>query len=130
MSIDRNKLLSAFEKAYRQPHIVKLLTPRWRKENQGAPPSTGFCYLAAEVAFCYFKDQQPKPMCASYIENGQPCTHWWIKLNDGSIFDPTATQYPKLGLQPPYHLGKGKGFLTKYPSNRASKLWKEVRKYL
>jgi hypothetical protein len=49
---------------------------------------------------------------------------------NGRIFDPTATQYTELGLIPPYHLGKGKGFLTKNPSKRAKKLIKEVRSCL
>lgn len=125
------KLILAFEKSYRQKHIVDLLSPRWKNQNQkvGAPNSTGFCYIAAEAAFHLLKNKNPKAMCASYIEDGMPCTHWWLLIN-GKIFDPTATQYTELGLSPPYHLGKGKGFLTKKPSMRARKLIKEVKSYL
>lgn len=125
------KMLLAFEKSYCQPHVISLLSPRWKNQNQksGAPHSTGFCYIAAEAAFHLLKSKNPKAMCASYIEDGDHCTHWWLMIN-GKIFDPTATQYTELGLIPPYYLGKGKGFLTKTPSKRAQKLIKEVKFYL
>ena len=122
----------AFEKAYLLPEAKKLLTPRWKAENDGpgAPPSTGFCYIAAEAAYHLLKHKKPKGMCASYHEDGQAATHWWIVLENGVVFDPTATQYTGLGEDPPYHLGKGKGFLTIRPSKRAAKLMNLVTQCL
>lgn len=45
-----------------------------------------------------------------------------------AILDPTAQQF---STPPPYHLGRGRGFLTKKPSKRAAALmkamlWQEV----
>lgn len=121
-------LLNSFEKAYTLPEAKKLLTPRWRAENEahGAPPSTGFCYIAAEAAYHLLQNERPKGMCASYLEDGKPSTHWWILLKNGTIFDPTASQYTGLGESPPYHLGVGKGFLTSKPSKRAAVLMQMV----
>ena len=118
------KLFKAFEFAFELEETKKLLSPKWKKENKGAPASTGFCYIAAE-AINYILGSQGKPFCASYIEGGKKYTHWWIELN-GDIIDPTATQYTKLGKKPPYNLGVGKGFLTKKLSKRANKLLKIV----
>lgn len=58
--------------------------------------------------------------------------HWYLVLagldGDGHIVDPTASQFK---TPPPYHLGRGRGFLTKKPSKRARALmdklvWQEA----
>lgn len=57
-------------------------------------------------------------MCASYIDEGGKATHWWLQNKiTNVIVDPTKEQY--LPDKPPYHLGRGSGFLTKKPSKRA-----------
>lgn len=124
-----NKLLQAFSKAYSLPEAKELLSPRWKAENDeaGAPASTGFCYIAAEAMFHFIKKMKLKPTarCASYEEEGEACTHWWVVVNN-KIVDPTACQYTELGEDPPYHLGRRMGFLTNFPSKRAAKLMKLV----
>jgi len=124
-------LLRAFEQVYPLPEAQRLLQPRWLLENQrpGAPASTGFCYIAAEAAFHFLKHKWPTGMCAVYEEDGAKCTHWWIQIGS-KIVDPTASQYTGLGENPPYHLGRGKGFLTSHPSKRAATLMKLVRERL
>jgi hypothetical protein len=43
------------------------------------------------------------------------------ELGDKFILDPTVSQFEK---PPPYHLGRGRGFLTKKPSKRARAMMK------
>jgi hypothetical protein len=66
-------------------------------------------------------------MYARYEEDGMKCTHWWLVDSDNEIVDPTATQYTELGLEPPYQIGKGIGFLTSFPSRRAATLMQIVK---
>lgn len=104
--------------------FIGYLQPRWRIENiKSGIPSTGFCYAAAEAAFHLLGGKKAgwKPMCVVYYEDGIKSTHWWI-VKDGKIIDPTKSQYTKCGLKPPYHLGKGCGFLSKNPSKLAKLL--------
>jgi hypothetical protein len=79
----------------------------------------GHCYIATEALFHLLKDNKRwKPMCASYNDEHGKATHWWLVNKDnGNILDPTKEQY--LPDEPPYHLGRGCGFLTKNPSKRA-----------
>ncbi len=120
-------LLEAFEYAYRTEEAKALLRKDWREANHGAPHATGFCYIAAEAAFHLLggKSGGLKSHCAVYLEDGKRCTHWWLTQGK-RIIDPTASQYLELGLDPPYHLGKGSGFLTKQPSKRAARLMEIV----
>jgi hypothetical protein len=124
-------IITAFEKSYRLHEAKKLLRKDWRKLNENAPHATGFCYIAAEA--CYHllggKEAGLKSYYAVYEEDGMRCTHWWLKKGN-KIIDPTASQYTKLGLKPPYHLGKGSGFLTLKPSYRAALLMKLVKSFI
>lgn len=128
-----DRLLTAFEDAFVLPESKSLLAKRWRTKNSavGAPPSTGFCYIAAEAVYHILKDAglEAKAYCASYEENGKSSTHWWVEVEDW-IVDPTASQYTMVGEKPPYYLGRGKGFLTKKPSKRARQLIETVRQIL
>lgn len=128
-TINIRRLISAFERAYRTPEAKALLRSDWRELNKNAPHSTGFCYVAAEACFYLLGCEGIKSFYAAYEEDGKKCTHWWLKKN-GRIIDPTASQYRELGLEPPYHLGKGAGFLTKLPSKRAKSLMDVVNSLL
>ena len=100
--------------------IQKVLTPdllvgRWKRQSN---PLEGHCYVAAEALWHLLGKKDWKPICASYKDEGGKATHWWlVNRHTGEIADPTKEQY--LPDQPPYHLGKGSGFLTKHPSRRA-----------
>ena len=65
-------------------------------------------------------------MCASYVDEGGHATHWWlVNRQHGAILDPTAEQY--LPEKPPYHWGRGSGFLTVKPSKRAQIVIDRIR---
>jgi hypothetical protein len=92
-----------------------LLTGRWRIQNT---PLEGHCYIAAEALWHLLGKEDWKPMCASYTDESGKATHWWlVHKKTGEIADPTQEQY--YPDTPPYHIGKGHGFLTSEPSRRA-----------
>lgn len=94
----------------------ELLRPEHRKQRSNEHPLAGHCYVASEALFHMMggKDIGLKPMC-SRMGNA---THWWLDWN-GLPFDPTAEQFEREELMQFYAQGKGKGFLTSYPSLRA-----------
>ncbi len=122
MSCQEQQVVSALCSAY--PVATHLLTPRWRIENEkSGEPSTGFCYIGAEAAYHALGGKQAGwvPRCAVYHENGERATHWWIEKGAAKV-DPTSNQYRAFGEEPPYHLGRATGFLTRGPSRRAREL--------
>lgn len=117
-----NELLSELHKAL----TPDLLVGRWKKQSH---PLEGHCYVATESLFYLLGCKDWKPMCASYIDEGGKATHWWLEHRiTKEIADPTKEQY--LPDQPPYHLGKGSGFLTKTPSRRAQIVIDRINKAL
>ena len=100
--------------------VQKFLTPdllrgRWKLQSH---PLEGHCYVAAEALWYLLGKDNWKPMCASYQDELGKATHWWlVHKKTNKIADPTREQY--LPDVPPYHLGKGSGFLTNTPSKRA-----------
>jgi len=110
--------------AVQQNLTPDLLRGRWRKQTKSAHPLEGHCYVAAEALF-HLLGFQWKPMCAVYEDEGGKATHWWlVNRFTGEIADPTREQY--LPDSPPYHLGKGCGFLTRTPSKRAQIVLKRI----
>jgi len=108
--------------------IQKSLTPdllRGRWVNQ-SHPLEGHCYIAAEALWYLLGCNNWKPMCASYKDKHGKATHWWLEhKKTREIADPTKEQY--FPDNPPYHMGKGIGFLTKHPSKRAMIILERVR---
>lgn len=101
---------------------ISLLKPEWRKRaEESGEPSTGFCYIASEALYYLLggKEVGLVPQVATAMEGGVKLTHWWLKGIDGEILDATARQFLAFGRQPPYHLGRGCGFMTEWPSRRA-----------
>ncbi len=92
-----------------------LLKGKWKIQSS---PLEGHCYIATEALYHILNNNEWTPMCASYSDESGKCTHWWLmnKITH-EILDPTKEQY--LPDEPPYHLGRGNGFLTKLPSKRA-----------
>ena len=110
--------------------VQKYLTPdllrgRWREQSN---PLEGHCYVAAEALYHALPDKQNwKPICASYNDEIGKCTHWWLQnKKTGEILDPTKEQY--YPDSPPYYLGRGSGFLTKFPSKRAQFILNSINK--
>lgn len=96
-----------------------LLREPYRSEYTPTNPTAGHCYIAAEALWHLLGGPASgyKPMTARDPDGG---THWWLQDAQGEPLDPTAAQYLTDGLQPPYHLGRGCGFLTRQPSKRAA----------
>jgi hypothetical protein len=111
----RNVNVNEAIKKVQQSLTPDLLVGRWKTQTH---PLEGHCYVAAEALWYLLGRTKWKPVCASYIDDGGKATHWWlVHRKTGEIADPTKEQYhPEV---PPYHLGKGSGFLTVKPSKRA-----------
>jgi hypothetical protein len=95
-----------------------------RKPYKGDPGLyTGHCYIVSEVIYHLAGGWGTgwKPMFV-YV-NGYP--HWFLKHEDGMILDHTAGQFGKTPI--PYDKARGKGFLTKRLSKRASILLERTR---
>lgn len=131
MTIDTQTLIDAVQASL----TPDLLSPQERARlAPGDHPTTGHCAVAAEALLHlvrrYRTDLAAKPVCATYRETPagpQPWlkghhrpedrrTHWYILSSPKRarytwlILDPTREQYTAHGLQPPYYLGRGKGF--------------------
>lgn len=83
----------------------------------------GNCYVTAEALYHLLggKDAGWKPMTLRH--EGE--VHWYlvnVRIENAMgyfILDPTASQFL---ARPPYHLGRGRGFLTAEPSRRAREM--------
>lgn len=95
-----------------------LLKPMYKNMDRKTN-TEGHCYASAEALYHILggKESGLTPQVAKFETDGITMTHWWLKDKNGDIIDPTSNQFTD--SQPPYHLGKGAGFLTKHPSNRA-----------
>jgi len=88
-------------------------------ENESANhPVAGHCYIAAEALFHVLGGKRAG-LIAYVARDPEGGTHWWVQDAKGKILDPTKEQYTAFGKEPPYHVGRGAGFLTKRPSRRA-----------
>lgn len=87
-----------------------------RKPWKGSPnPMAGHCYVASEALYHLLggPNSDWKPEFVSH--EGSP--HWYLRNRvTDEVMDVTSTQFD---TPVPYHLGRGKGFLTKQPSKRA-----------
>lgn len=86
----------------------------------------GNCYVTCEALYHLMGGKSAGLMPRVVHHEGD--THWFLarKVLCGPsaievIIDPTAKQFK---TPPPYHLGRGCGFLTKRPSKRARALMK------
>ena len=80
----------------------------------------GHCYVASEAIYHLAKKEgiTLKPMFV-YHEH---TPHWYLS-DSGEVLDPTKEQF---STSVDYSAGKGKGFLTKRPSKRATTLIKRA----
>lgn len=90
-----------------------LLSKRYQAEQH---PLGGHCYVAAEALYHAMGGKEAG--LVAYVASVDNTTHWWIQKGQRR-YDPTKLQYTDLGLEPPYHLGRPCGFLTRQPSKRA-----------
>ena len=93
-----------------------------RPEYRGNPNFyAGHCYVASEAIYHLAKKEgiTLKPMFV-YHEH---TPHWYLD-NSGEVLDPTKEQF---STSVDYSAAKGKGFLTKNPSKRATELIRRAR---
>lgn len=104
-----------------------LLNPKYRNMPRDTP-AEGHCYAAAEALYHALGGQKSgyTPQYAPFTKNGVAMTHWWLRSKDGTIVDPTASQFTAIGMTPPYEAGKSAGFLTRLPSKRATLILSQV----
>lgn len=76
-------------------------------------PLAGHCYVASEALYHLLGDDwKPEHV------NHEGASHWYLRHREtGEILDVTAGQFD---TPVPYDLGRGRGFLTREPSKRAS----------
>lgn len=83
----------------------------------------GNCYVTCEALFYLLGGKKAGWIPHTVRHEGD--VHWYLvrdgNLIEGDILDPTAVQFK---TPPPYHKGRGRGFLTKKPSKRAKALMK------
>lgn len=90
----------------------KYLKPQFRDQWTPDRPTTGYCYVVAEVVYHYLAPKGSRPYVMKNCENG---THWFIKDPSGSVIDLTADQFDE---PIDYTQGKPQNFLTKDISKR------------
>jgi hypothetical protein len=98
-----------------------LLKPGYRSMHDPENPTAGHCYHAAE-ALWHLLDGRASGWTPYVHREEDGVTHWWLRHRDGTIADPTAAQYQGDPLPYDRGLGKGCGFLTYWPSQRAQSI--------
>jgi hypothetical protein len=83
-----------------------------KKIQQWWEDPAGWCYAASEALYYLSggKAAGITPMQAKITVKGKEVSHWWLKDEDGSIVDVTATQF---SFPFPYEKGRGRGFQTR-----------------
>ena len=85
----------------------------WRGSSN---PLAGHCYVASEAAWHALGGASSDWLPCFIKHEGAP--HWFLReRSTGRVLDITASQF---ATPPAYELGRGKGFLTREPSKRAS----------
>jgi hypothetical protein len=91
---------------------TKHLKPQFRDLWTPERPTTGYCYVVAEVVYHYLAPKGSRPYIIKFDEND---THWFVKEPSGKVIDLTADQFD---VPIDYSLGKPKNFQTKDISKR------------
>lgn len=83
----------------------------------------GQCYIASETAYHMFggKEAGWTPMQMQW----EGSSHWFLRHKDGTILDITANQFH---TTPDYSKARGRGFLTKRPSNKTREVLERLLK--
>ena len=105
--IDRDKLHDAL-RLMGKKHLKKQYKEDWKPER----PTTGYCYVVAEVVYHYLAPTGSRPYCIKLTNNE---THWFIMTLNGEILDLTSDQFDN---PVDYTKAKPQNFLTKDISKR------------
>lgn len=114
-----------FEVVQIMEEVQAVLTDDLRPEYASDPSRnhyTGHCYAASEALYHLLGGKKVglKPM--NMRVDG--VSHWFLRADNGMIIDPTALQFDPPGLD--YSPAKGRGFLTRHPSKRATEIIRRV----
>lgn len=97
----------------------------------------GNCYVTCEALYHLLGGERSGYRPMSVRHEGD--VHWFLcrwrgngtayAIASENVLDPTVSQFK---TRPPYHLARGRGFLTKKPSKRARALmkllvWQEIK---
>jgi hypothetical protein len=93
-----------------------LLRPAFRRRHRRAA-TAGHCYAASEALYHLLGGKPAGWTPMRLRHEGDP--HWYLRHADGTILDATADQF---ATPVPYETGIGCGFLTGFPSARASEI--------
>lgn len=126
MAITEHELPEVLQPAVVRTLVKRVLTDELRRpEYRGKPRLTGHCYVASEAAY-HLLGGGNGAWCPATLRH-EDQVHWFLvaRRNDpdtgvtvGDILDITASQFD---TEPDYHgEGRGRGFLTNYPSRRAA----------
>lgn len=105
--IDKEELANALRKM--GPKYVK---EPYRAKWTRSKPTTGYCYVVAEVVYHYCAPNGSRPC---FMKTGSNESHWFVKTPSGEVIDLTADQFDE---PLDYSKGKPQNFLTKEISNR------------
>lgn len=105
--VDKEKLHNALRQMG-EKHLKPQYKNQWTPER----PTTGYCYVVAEVVYYYLAPKGSRPYV---MKTGANETHWFIKAPDGNIIDLTADQFDE---PVDYEKGKPQNFRTKQISKR------------
>jgi len=93
-----------------------------REPWKGNPnPLAGHCYVASETLW-HLLGGRASGYTPAFVR-WEDSPHWFLRDAGGKILDPTADQFETL---PDYSLGVNKGFLTRHPSLRSTRLMGRV----
>jgi hypothetical protein len=105
--IDRRRLHNALRIMGRK-HLKPVYKDQWTPER----PTTGYCYVVAEVVYHYLAPEGCRPYVMNTSDNEK---HWFLKCTDGKVIDYTDDQFDELV---DYTQGKPQNFQTKEISKR------------
>jgi len=105
--IDRQELGDALRRMGKT-HLRPQYKDRWSPER----PTTGYCYVVAEVLYHYLAPEGYRP---HVMRTGESDTHWFLRGPDDEVLDLTDDQFD---YELDYSQGKPQNFLTQEISER------------
>jgi len=105
--IDRARLHDAL-RVMGAKHLKANYSGRWTPEQ----PTTGYCYVVAEVIYHYLAPDGYRP---HVMKTGGDDTHWFLRGPDGEVIDLTDDQFDE---RLDYSEGKPQNFMTREVSQR------------
>lgn len=105
--IDKEKLDDALRQMGR-----KYLDQEYKKDWTPERPTTGYCYVVAEVVYHYLAPKESKPY---FMRTEVSDRHWFIRDPNNNVIDLTADQFDE---PIDYEKGKPRSFMTKQISKR------------